>query len=121
MKEVTNWIEKEYLIPIVNVNINISKLLIGKTKDAHSREIVDWFIAKKNETRNHPILFSGIEILFEPYLKIDPLKIFKQVSRNTTVLVMWPGEYKNDNLSYASPEHAHYKTWADPGVEIIQI
>jgi hypothetical protein len=121
LRKVSNWINNKYSISVINVNKDLSKLLIGKTEDALSRKIVDWFIAKKNETETRPIQFSGIEILFEPLLKIDPLKIFKQVSRNVVVLVLWPGEYRNDILSYASPEHAHYETWADPGVEIIQI
>lgn len=119
--EIADWVKTEHLVPLVHINRNISKLLLGKSIAGFSKEIVGWFSEKLKETNPSPILFKEIEILFEPSFTLDPLAIFKQVSRNTSLLVMWPGEYKNSILSYASPEHTHYRTWANPGVEIIQI
>ena len=116
-----DWAKSEYSATSISANKEIGKLLIGKPTANFSREIIDWLSGKIKEAEEKPILITGIEILFEPSFELDPLTFFKLVSRNTSLLVMWPGEYKNNILSYASPEHAHYRTWADPGVEIIQV
>ena len=116
-----NWVKTEYALPSVSLNKKISKLLIGNSATTFSRKIIDWLSRKIKEIDEDIILFTDIEILFQPSLKLNPLTIFNQISRNTSLLVMWPGEFKNNTLSYASPEHAHYRTWANPGVEIIQV
>lgn len=121
LRDVSEWIKKEYSTTLIPADKNISILLLGKSATLFSKEIIEWFSEKLKKNNTSPILLIDIEILFEPSLELDPLTIFKQASRNTSLLVLWPGEYKNNILSYASPEHAHYRTWARPGVEIIQI
>lgn len=58
-----------------------------------------------------PALCIDIDLLFEPSLALDPLALIRECSRQTPVVVMWPGEYKDKVLSYAVPEHAHYRIW----------
>lgn len=121
LREVSDWLKTEYPVNLIQVNEIISKLLLGKSTTDFSKEFIRWFAEKLKKETSSPIIIIEIEILFEPSFRLDPLTIFKQVSRNTSLLIMWPGEYKNKILSYASPEHTHYRTWANPGVEIIQI
>lgn len=121
LNQTADWAVIEYSVPRVSVNKEISKLLLGKSAPTFSKEIIDWLSKRINEIEEEPILITNFEILFELSFELDPLTIFKQLSRNSSLLVMWPGEYKNNILSYASPEHAHYRTWANPGVEIIQV
>ena len=61
-----------------------------------------------------PVLCQEIDLLFEPTLKLDPLRLFREQSRHTTTAVLWPGSYINGILTYAVPEHAHYQTWVQP-------
>ena len=61
-----------------------------------------------------PVLCQEIELLFEPTLKLDPLRLFRDQSRHTTTAVLWPGSYVDGILTYAVPEHAHYQTWVRP-------
>ena len=51
------------------------------------------------------------DLLFEPSLQIDPLSLFRQAARVSRGIVLWPGEYTGDTLSYAVPEHHHFRTW----------
>lgn len=57
-----------------------------------------------------PIYFTDIEILFDRNLKIDPLALFKFISRNRIVIVNWPGEYisANGTITYANNECLEY-------------
>jgi hypothetical protein len=115
------WLISKHRLPVITLNKELSKLLIRKRQSNYSREIIDWISERINEIEEDPILLIDIDILFEPSFKLDPLVIFKQASRNKKLLVLWPGEFKNNKLSYATPEHAHYRNWGNPGIEIIHV
>ncbi len=58
-----------------------------------------------------PAICADIDLLFEPSLGLDPLKLLRDASRKTPMVVMWPGQYEDNWLSYAVPEHTHHRTW----------
>lgn len=61
-----------------------------------------------------PILFSNIDMLFEPILTLDPLSLFRSMSRLVTLFVLWPGTFADASLAYGTPAHAHYRVWTRP-------
>jgi len=65
-----------------------------------------------------PLVCTNIYLLFEPTLHLDPLALFREASRSMALVVAWPGCYDGHVLSYAVPEHAHYRTWIAPQVHI---
>ena len=67
-----------------------------------------------HHTRPEPILCTDLDLLFEPTLKLDPLRLLRDWSRQTPLVAMWPGQYDGRTLSYAVPEHGHYRTWPRP-------
>lgn len=121
LQKATKQIVSEYQAPSFSLNKELSQLLIGKPKANYSREILDWISSKTREIEKEPLLLTDIDILFEPSFELDPLAIFRQTSKNKKLLILWLGNFRNNNLSYASPDHAHYRNWANPGVEIIQV
>lgn len=61
---------------------------------------------------NAPVmLLTGIDLLFEPTLHLDPLTLLQQISRSQPLVVCWPGQWTPSGLSYAVPKHAHYRVW----------
>ena len=68
-------------------------------------------------------LCTHIDFLFEPGLGIDPFMLFRQVARNTRLIALWPGDYSSETLSYAVPEHGHYRIWhvSDPGIMVYRL
>jgi hypothetical protein len=58
-----------------------------------------------------PLLCSDIDLLFDPALDLDPLYLLREASRQTPLAVFWPGAHIDGLLSYAVPDHAHYRTW----------
>lgn len=65
-----------------------------------------------------PILCTNVDLLFEPTLKLDPLRLMRDASRVTRLVVTWPGSYGDGVLAYAVPDHGHYRTWRKPEVFI---
>ena len=61
-----------------------------------------------------PILCTDIDILFEPSLSLDPLGLFRDAGRHKQLVVIWPGAFVDEVLTYATAEHAHYRSWSQP-------
>jgi len=58
-----------------------------------------------------PLLCCDIDLLFDPALELDPLRLLRDASRQAPLAVFWPGAYTDGLLSYAVAEHAHYRAW----------
>lgn len=65
-----------------------------------------------------PVLLAQIDLLFEPSLSLDPLRLVRDISRITPLVVLWPGSYRDGVLAYATadPLHQHYRTWTQTGL-----
>ena len=61
-----------------------------------------------------PLLVIDTDVLFEPSLQLDPLLLFQHASRRLPLIVTWAGSFEHGRLSYAVPEHAHYRPWRSP-------
>ena len=57
------------------------------------------------------VLLDNIELLFDPALKLDPLRLLQLVSRNVTVIATWPGSVGDRGLTYAVPGHPEYRRY----------
>ena len=58
-----------------------------------------------------PLLCSEIDLLFEPRLLLNPLGLFLEAGRHTSLIIAWPGTCDNGSVAYGVPEHAHYRAW----------
>ena len=103
----------------VSVGIEFSSYLISEEVADYSRTIPKWLNDRLRDKGPDPIICIDIDILFYPTFDLDPLTLFRQISRHTQLIILWPGTYKDGVLSYAVPEHAHYRYWKNlEGVEI---
>ncbi len=58
-----------------------------------------------------PLLCLDIDLLFEPSLYLDPLHLLRDASRQTTLVVTWPGTFSSGILAYAMPAHTFHRSW----------
>jgi len=100
--------------PTLSVSQALSQALLAVAPSQRTRQSNRILPRLAREHAPGPLLCAGIDLLFEPSLSLDPLMLLRQISRQVTLVVAWPGNYKNGILSYAVPEHAHYRAWNDP-------
>jgi hypothetical protein len=107
--------------PAISIGKTLSEdFLSGKLSDMAS--VQSWLTERVREIPIGTILLLEVDILFEPSFHLDPLVIFKRSSRFNHLVVLWPGTYSNDKvLSYAVPEHIHYRTWRNPDADIFPL
>lgn len=111
-------LQRGYDWSLLNIGEQLSKELLFVSPRNQSRHTKRWLQDILNNIESELIICTNISLLFEPSLKLDPFHLFRQMGRRKKLIVMWPGRYKNDTLSYAQPEHAHYATWQNPEVDI---
>lgn len=95
--------------PLINVSLELSKKMLDLTERqrvlgvaSHIDQLIDW--------ANHDIvLLDNLEILLEPSLARDPLKLLKLSSRNHTIVAAWPGSIEDGYLTYAAKGHREYR------------
>lgn len=95
----------------LNISKKLSTSLMNISANERSRFSQKWLNDTLVTYQNSPILCTFPDLLFDPSMEINPLSLFRQISRIKQLIVMWPGEYSSNNLSYAIPEHTHYRTW----------
>ncbi|HOB21374.1 MAG: BREX-3 system P-loop-containing protein BrxF [Firmicutes bacterium] len=94
--------------PYINLSLELSeKLLEYASKQrqyqafTHTREI----LAGAEEPI---VIVDKIELLFSPELNLKPVDLLMDISKYKTLVVSWPGAYKEGILSYGEPGHREY-------------
>ena len=62
-------------------------------------------------TSDEVVLLDNTEILFDVFLKQDPLRLLQGLSRNKTVVAAWNGSIDGDHMIYAVPDHPEYRRY----------
>ena len=105
--------------PRLSVGRELSAVLLPETPQRRPRKAQQWVKARLGEMAPGPALCTGIDLLFEPALTLDPLRLMCDVGRMTRLVVTWPGSYVDGVLAYAVAGHSHYRTWRRPEVRIL--
>jgi len=95
-------------IDSLNLNFYLSKILhsLSKNERTDPVNIIEDIISEHSS--KDVILFCNINILFDTNLKWNPIEIFKKLSRNHFLIVLWDGKLTGNKLQYASSQHLEY-------------
>lgn len=107
--------------PILNLNLKLSERLLDlspQQRALRAGEIVEEIV---QPSASAATLLDNIEILFDPQLRQDPLRLLQMLSRRGTLVVAWPGVMDGENLVYAEPGHSEHQRYARPDAVIIQL
>ena len=119
--DIVNQVSKKIDAPVVNINLDVSRQLLelpGKQRPLNAAKILDSII--KSLTKD-TFIFKNIELLFQAALKTDPLRLFKNISRNKTLIAAWNGCITDNYLIYAAPGHPDYKKYPTDDLNIINL
>lgn len=106
-------------LQIVNVNRELSEALLALTarqRSLRAASFVGDIIANSNK---EAVLLDNIEILFDPALRLDPLRLLQSLSRQKTIVASWKGQVQGANLTYAEPDHPEYRRYSTRDLVLI--
>ncbi len=95
----------------LNMNGLLSERLIGVPKQERARSIDQLVFSLVSGSVSEVVLITGLEILFDRSLAVDPIRLLATCAKNKTLLVCWPGDKTTSGLSYATPSHPEYRNY----------
>ena len=104
---------------VVHLGIELGRELIPLAQK--KRRLTAGTLLKETVDRasiNQVAILDGIEILFDPSLKMDPIEILRQVSRQRPTVASWPGKVEGKKLIYAEPGHPEHRDCGLNGIII---
>ncbi|MDD5509687.1 MAG: BREX-3 system P-loop-containing protein BrxF [Dehalococcoidales bacterium] len=109
--EVLNEVSKRLNKPIVNINLELSRLLIDLTQRQRILQLPRIMEQIVNGSPGDIVLLDNIELLFDPTLSQDPLRLLQDLSRNRTVVCSWNGTLEDEYITYAAISHPEYRRY----------
>ncbi len=97
--------------PTLNINRQLSEQLINIPKQERARSVAQLLRQLVSAVPNDAICLTGLEILFDRSLAVNPMRLLGTCAINKTLLVCWPGDITSSGLSYATPSHPEYRTY----------
>ena len=105
-------------VRVVNLNLELSRRLLDLTERRRALEVpgaLDEILGRDTSL----VLLDNTEILFDPALKQDPLRLLQHASRNRTIVASWNGTVDDRYLRYADPGHPEYQRYPTDGLVIV--
>lgn len=105
----TKYASKKNL-KILNVGLVFGERLASVdefSRRSHATEILEEICA--DFTEGGLLIMNDIEIFFDQTLALNPMSVFKKISRNRTAIAVWPGDITKGRLQYATPNHPEFQ------------
>jgi hypothetical protein len=101
-------VAQENGFPLLNINLELSKRMLELTRSQRARQVERLFKDVIASAQGDVVLLDNLEILFDPSLEVEPLRLLQVVSRTCMLVATWNGQYRHETLTYAEPGHPEY-------------
>ncbi len=91
---------------MINVGQALSERLLTIPKAEHKDKLVSVLTSIIGNYKS--ISLTHLEILFTPYLEVDPIGLLNSLCRNRQLCILWPGTIMNKKAFYAEPGELEY-------------
>ena len=106
--------------PVLNLSLELSRRLLELT--ARQRVLrLPGLLDELIPGGRSPVLLDNTELLFEPALRTDPLKLLQGAARNRTIVAAWNGAQAGGWLTCAEPGHPEYRRYPRAGLVIVSV
>ena len=106
-------------VPVLNIGHEISRRLLDLTERQRVLQLpklLEEAVAGLPDTLS---ILDNTEILFNPVLKQDPLRLLQGLSRDRTIVASWLGNVDGGHLTYAAPEHPEFRRY--PSADLLVV
>lgn len=92
----------------INVGLELSKALLDATQDDYTLTVPRLLRSLVSDAPGNQVVLDRIDILFMPAFQLDVINLFRQLDRNKSVVVIWPGCLEGKKLIYSKPDYPDY-------------
>ncbi len=105
--------------PMLNVNLRLCERLLGLTGKQRALRVQRILAQIVDGLEGEVVLLDNLELLFDPQLAQDPLRLFQGLARNRTLVAAWPGGYDGEVLTYAEPGQPEWRRYRAPEAMVV--
>lgn len=99
-------------VPVLSLGAALGRELLTVPSTRRHLQAADLLNGLADDFASHGLLLmDNIELLFDRTLQLSPLDLLKRHAHARRVVAVWPGDLREDRLSYATtghPEHQDY-------------
>jgi hypothetical protein len=103
-------------VPVLNVGTDISRRLLDLTERQRVLQLPKLLEEAVAAHSRDVVLLDNTEMLFNPALMQDPLRLLQGLSRDRTVVASWLGDVDGQHLTYAVPYHPEFRRYPSAGL-----
>jgi len=106
-------------VPVLNVGAEISRRLLDLTERQRVLQLPRLLEEAVAALPGNLTILDNTEVLFNPVLKQDPLRLLQGLSRDRTIVASWLGDVDGGHLTYAVPEHPEFRRY--PSADLLVV
>lgn len=107
---------------VLNVGLVLGRDLLALPRTRRHLKVPEIFKSLADAAACHDLLLvDNIELLFDRTLRVGPLDLLKAQARVRPVVAVWPGELRENRLSYAVSGHPEHQDHSPNGAILFEI
>ena len=108
--------------PVLNVGAGLGRQLHAIPSTRRHLQAADLLKDMADEVARHGLLLlDNIELLFDRTLQLNPLDLLKRHAHAGRVIAVWPGQLRENRLSYATTGHPEHQDYGIDGLVPFEI
>lgn len=109
-------------VSILNVGLALGRDLLSVPRTRRHLQVSELFKTVADTASGHGLLLvDNIELLFDRTLRVSPLDVLRAQARVRPVVAAWPGELRENRLSYAVAGHPEYQDHGSDGAILFEV
>lgn len=108
-------------VPVLNVGVELSRRLLDLTERQRVLQLPRLLEEATGGLPAHLTLLDNTELLFDPVLRQDPLRLLQGLSRDRTIVASWLGDIEGGFLTYAVPEHPEFRRYSAADLLVVPV
>ena len=107
--------------PRINLNLLLSRRLLDLNRRQRTLQVEQIATEIITEHLVSGVCVDNTELLFDSSLKLNPMRLLQELSRNRVIVASWNGRYESGRLTYANPGHPDEFSQQSHGYPIVTI
>lgn len=109
--EILSAVAEELHAPTIQMSLELSYRLLDLSDNLRVARVEEILHDLIDATKSNIVILDKTEILFEPLLCQDSLRMLQGLSRNHTIISSWNGRIEEGFMYHAVPSHPEYRQY----------
>jgi ABC-type uncharacterized transport system ATPase component len=109
-------------VQVLNVGLALGRDLLALPRTRRHLQVSELFKALADTATSQGLLLvDNIELLFDRTLRVAALDLLRSQARVRPVVAVWPGELRENRLSYAVSGHPEHQDYSPDGAILLRV